>query len=282
VCFDSCWLLAFTEPLLGLSQSLQQAKWFATDATDELSSGPAVNEFNELVCGELEELVKIDDKRSSCVALLDAPAAPTMLERFIQKGTCEPEVVSAKGASSDSTRPPSPRSSPDSDFYCSTPPHQTAEMIWKTLAANLSGKWQGEHEEIYYILAGTDPYYLTWNCTRDDGYGPAKEFQLGYDEPKGAVWWGDGCHLYLDASDICKTAGYAYWYSGNYNGKHKKPKFSWERLGPVEPIVEEAPAAAAGKQRNHKAQTNKQYSEKKQQSSRKPQQKQQWAPVGVC
>jgi len=60
MCLD-CWrLFALVESLLGLSESLEKSERLASDAPNELSSCPAVHQVDKLVCGQLEELVKVN------------------------------------------------------------------------------------------------------------------------------------------------------------------------------------------------------------------------------
>jgi len=162
-------------------------------------------------------LVEKDDARCGVKDLSDAPAPPSMLERYLQGSTVvEPVLKNVTTTDSSSDRstayPASPRSASESD----KPEHLKSD--W------LCGKWRGQKGELYEICSyGVD----SWSCWRTDRGSDGKATVLWVDEQSDAIWWGSEA---LAASEFRRANGrleYLTWYV--IEGGSWKPRCYWEK-----------------------------------------------------
>uniref|UniRef100_A0A7S4VAU1 Uncharacterized protein n=1 Tax=Alexandrium monilatum TaxID=311494 RepID=A0A7S4VAU1_9DINO len=172
-------------------------------------------------------LVAADNSRTCVEELLDAPAAPSMLDLFLQGADLPLCKATIDTLSEDSTTmPSSPRS------------HGSSEHWWPAEA--LVGKWTTGQGEVYEITAVSQG---VWSCKRVGGKNHSQRFPLVYHEPSDAVWWGD-LNLCLDGTEARHETGSIQWYATSDN-RRRRPRFLWCRS--------EAPAKQAQSGRRGRA-----------------------------
>lgn len=177
-----------------------------------------------------QHLVSQDDKRSSVEDLLDAPAPPSMLERFLQGSTVAvghddlQKAGDCPSENSSTTYPTSPRSS-DSDHLEVTKAEPQEHSSPYSFENNLCGRWLGPRGETYEIRADGK---ASWSCWRLDA--PKKTFSLWFDKESDGVWWGTHWSLCLDAAELRKQPQQVTWYNCTDSGKWK-PRFTWHKAG---------------------------------------------------
>mmetsp|Transcript_92349 Transcript_92349/g.238393 ORF Transcript_92349/g.238393 Transcript_92349/m.238393 type:complete len:381 (+) Transcript_92349:146-1288(+) len=232
----------------GLSVSIGHSPKALTDHWDWRNAAAFLN-AGAAAMQVIQDLVASDDVRGCVAELVDAPAGPSMLDRFF---AAEAEQEAAKPVFEDSscstTHPSSPRSfSSDSassgssrkKAQASKQPETYYEESW---VEGLEGTWRGEQGEVYEICAATE---TSWTCVKTEVGGCRKTYTLWYDEASDAVWWGNGWTLYLDANEA-RTGPQVGWYATNGG---RKPRFSWTRVDDpsAAPVAPEEKGKQSGK-----------------------------------
>jgi len=190
--------------------------------------------------------VKLDDGKSRLEELLDAPAAPSMLDLFLHGSVdvaarAAPQKTTDAGSEGSTTGPPTPRSRASSGSWDPAAAEAAEWAASTALREALIGRWEGEQGETYEIWAEG---HGTWACKRTGGGGNRK-FTLWYDETSDSVWWAN-LNLCVDAAEARRQPGQVQWYSLRDNGR-RRARFTWRFLG-REAQTRAAPAAAKAAQ----------------------------------
>mmetsp|Transcript_36574 Transcript_36574/g.108693 ORF Transcript_36574/g.108693 Transcript_36574/m.108693 type:complete len:378 (-) Transcript_36574:165-1298(-) len=223
----------------GLSVSIGHSPKALTDHWEWRSAAAAASGNDDAATVRAaEDLVAGDDVRSSVAELTDAPAGPSMLDRFfLAEEEAKKQVSVSEGSSCSTALSPSPRSaslrSISGNSSGSESPKQTkGSESWGSWSwcEGLEGNWRGEQGETYQVWATGE---TSWSCVKKEAGGRPQTFTLWYDEAGDSVWWGNRWTLYMKA-DEARNGGKVGWYAANGG---RKPRFSWYKT--------DAPASAA-------------------------------------
>lgn len=247
----------------GKSVSIGHSLKQLTGRWDWRESLPVTDGADLTTVRHMDALIMADEKRSCVKELMDAPAPPSMLDRFLAGEDVDvtppppPAPVAARRVGYDAMStitPSSPRSTGCSDESAGV---LGAEAGFPAVAAILNGLWCGEKGEIYDLVPAAGPKATSIDCTRTETGTGTRRFTLWYDKDTDAVWWGNSWNLYLEAAQARRGhPGQLCWYTDRADGRQKL-RFIWQRFvgqasaasptpkGTVVDTSAAAPAAAA-------------------------------------
>jgi hypothetical protein len=200
---------------IGHSPKTLIGRWNWREAVESMGGSPSelVSQHEECML-----LVDLDDARVSIQDLLDAEAAPSMIDLFFQKE----ENKTMSDAST--TEPRSPRGSEGSNSL-SPPRESTGAMEASEWMPKITGNWKDKKGTLYKITVASS---ASWACLRKTACGARRKFTLWYDEATDSVSWGDDWSYWADASEFRDGADAVNWY-GQHDAKKRKSRFQWCR-----------------------------------------------------
>lgn len=170
-------------------------------------------------------LVTMDDAKANIQDLADAPAPPSMLDRFLQNEKA--------GIASDAStaEPRSPRESESSNDVSIMHALSTSATVSQEPAGDwvpdLSGAWEDDKGNSYTVTWATD---CSFSCLHKNATGNRRKVTLWYDEKTDSLSWGDDWSLWADASDVRnKSNNCVSWCAARDTAK-RKPRFEWGRV----------------------------------------------------
>jgi hypothetical protein len=191
-----------------------------------------------------------DDKKTLFQELVDAPAAPSLLEAFAEAHLSEEWRSNTSGSEKsfpllrineeeeeevDSLHSPGRASVGSGSTEASISGAASAavgssknsgqaswvEPVWP----DLSGTWRGSRKETYEISFTSE---TLGSCVRTDADGQTRNFTLKYDCETHTLWWGSRWAYFVDLGSLAAQPTSMPWYYGN-DMAMEKPAFYWNK-----------------------------------------------------